>query len=84
MEHELRVILAEVGGLAKPIDTIAVDEDLFAAGLTSFATVNVMLAIEDAFGVEFPDHLLARATFRSIDALGAAIAGIGGADRRAA
>jgi len=32
-----------------------------------------MLAIEDAFDIEFPDALLSRKTFRSIDALAVAI-----------
>ena len=78
MEEQLRVILGEVGGLALPIGEIATDQDLFAAGLTSFATVSVMLAIEEEFDVEFPDTLLKRDTFRSIAALTAVIAGLKG------
>jgi len=76
MEEQLRVILDEVGGLAAPIGDIATDQDLFAAGLTSFATVSVMLAIEEEFAVEFPDSLLKRDTFRSIAALLAVIAAL--------
>ncbi len=76
MEEQLRTILGEVGGLAVPIAEIATDQDLFAAGLTSFATVSVMLGIEEEFGVEFPDALLKRDTFRSIAALIAVIAGL--------
>lgn len=83
MEHQLRAILDEVGGLQKPAAALAPRDDLFAAGLTSFATVGVMLAIEDEFGVAFPDELLVRATFRSIDSLSAAIAGLS-EDARAA
>jgi acyl carrier protein len=66
MEDQLRRILNEVGGLAVPAASIASDGDLFAAGLTSFATVSVMLAIEDCFEVEIPDELVNRATFRTI------------------
>ena len=34
--------------------------DLYAAGMTSHASVNVMLALEDAFDIEFPDELLTK------------------------
>lgn len=74
MEQQLRTILAEVGGLKRPVEGLSLNDDLFAAGLTSFATVGVMLAIEDAFDVAIPDALLTRATFRSIASLQAAIA----------
>jgi acyl carrier protein len=74
MDEQLREILADVGGLAMPAAELAVDQDLYAAGLTSFATVSVMLAIEEAFAVEFPDRLLKRETFSSIVALRRVIA----------
>lgn len=83
MEEQLRDILGDVGGLVVPVTGIATDQDLFAAGLTSFATVTVMLAIEGAFDVEFPDEALNRATFRSIDSLRTVIAGLQG-ERHAA
>lgn len=73
MEEQIRAILEEVGGLVTPAATLSADDDLFAAGLTSFATVNVMLGIEDAFDLEFPERLLTRASFRSIASLAAAV-----------
>jgi acyl carrier protein len=39
---------------------------LFAAGMTSHASVNVMLALEDAFEVEFPEAMLRKSTFESV------------------
>ncbi len=59
------------------IDTLADDADLYAAGLTSHATVNLMLALEEAFDVEFPDSLLRRRTFSSVDAIAEALTEIG-------
>ncbi|MGV9480984.1 acyl carrier protein, partial [Gordonia aichiensis] len=44
-------------------------DDLFAVGLTSHASVNVMLALEDEFDIEFPDEALKRATFSSIQSM---------------
>ena len=51
------------------IDTLGDDQDLYAAGLTSFAAVQLMLAIEDGFDVEFPEAMLNRRSFASIDAI---------------
>ena len=69
MEEKMRSILEQAGRLAVPVSGLGVDADLFAAGLSSLATVNVMLAVEDEFGVEFPDCLLSRRSFHSIAAL---------------
>jgi acyl carrier protein len=49
------------------------DSDLYAAGMTSHASVNVMLALEGEFEIEFPDHMLKRSVFESIAAINAAI-----------
>jgi acyl carrier protein len=69
MEQEVREVLAEVGRLAKPVESIKTNDDLHDAGLTSLATVNVMLGLEDKFEVEFPDEFLNRQSFASIAAL---------------
>ncbi len=73
MDQQIRDILAAHGKLAVDVSTLRVDDDLFAAGLTSHASVNVMLACEDEFDVEFPDETLKKATFSSIANLGAVV-----------
>ena len=73
MRDRLREILSQHGRLSVPVEQLADRSDLYQAGLTSLATVGLMLAIEDAFDIEFPDALLSRKTFRSIDALAVAI-----------
>ena len=42
---------------------------MFEKGLDSFGSVQLMLALEDRFGLEFPDHLLNRRSFSSIRAI---------------
>lgn len=69
----LREVLAVHGRLSTPVDDLPDDGDLYAAGLTSLNTVNLLLAIEDRFDVEFPDDLLSRRTFQSIDTLADAV-----------
>jgi acyl carrier protein len=41
--------------------------------MTSHASVNLMLALEDAFDVEFPDRMLTRGVFDSVSSIAAAI-----------
>jgi acyl carrier protein len=70
---QVRELLSQHGRLSAPIADLADDSDLHAAGLTSLATVGLMLALEERFDVEFPDSLLTRRTFSSIAALAAAV-----------
>jgi acyl carrier protein len=70
---QIRNVLAQHGRLSTSADALAPDDDLFAAGLSSHASVNVMLAIEDAFDVEFPDSMLTRSVFSSISAIADAV-----------
>lgn len=71
--EKIRALIAEHARL--PVDVGALEEhsDLYQAGLTSLSTVNLMLALEEAFDVEFPDRMLGRKTFGSIRSLAAAI-----------
>jgi acyl carrier protein len=73
MKTALRRILSESARLDVPPQTLADDADLYAAGLSSLATVHLMLAIEDEFGIEIPDRMLTRRLFSSIDSLAAAV-----------
>ena len=70
---KIKAILKEHGRLAKDSETLADDADLYQAGMTSHASVNVMLALEGEFDVEFPDHMLKRSVFESIRSIQAAI-----------
>jgi acyl carrier protein len=70
---EIRRVLREHARLPVDADAISADADLFAAGMTSHASVNVMLALEDAFDVEFPDRMLRRSVFESVAAISSAI-----------
>lgn len=71
--EKIRRILKDHGRLTKDATSIAEDADLYQAGLTSHASVNVMLALEGEFEVEFPDHMLKRSVFESISSMSAAI-----------
>jgi len=66
---KLIAILSNHSRLDIDFDSISIDTDLYKAGLTSLTTVNIMLAIEDEFDIEFPDSALNRKTFQSIETL---------------
>jgi acyl carrier protein len=73
MTGEIRSIIREHGRLPVDVDALPDDADLFQAGMSSHASVNVMLALEDAFDVEFPDRMLKRSVFESIASIRAAL-----------
>lgn len=70
----VRDVLEKFGKLPVPASEIDASADLYDSGLTSHASVNVMIALEDEFDVEFPDTMLQKSTFGSIDAISSAIA----------
>ncbi|WP_196240203.1 acyl carrier protein [Alsobacter soli] len=70
MRNTIVAIIAEAGRLPVPANTLADEADLYQAGLTSFASVQLMLALEDRFEIEFPDRYLNRRSFSSIAAIG--------------
>jgi acyl carrier protein len=72
-QSAIRSIVQRHGRLAVDMDHLADDHDLYDAGLTSHAAVNLMLALEQRFDVEFPERMLRRRTFESIRAIDAAI-----------
>jgi acyl carrier protein len=71
---KVRAILSQHGRLAGGVDQLSDTSDLYSAGLTSLATVGLMLALEEEFEIEFPDAMLSRKTFASINSLISAVA----------
>lgn len=70
---KIKQILVQHGRLSSDISTLENSSDLYNAGLTSLATVGLMLALEDEFDIEFPDSMLSRKTFSSIESIHDAI-----------
>ncbi|MGB7870977.1 MAG: acyl carrier protein [Mycobacterium sp.] len=66
MQDQIRNVLAAHGRMA--VDPREVDDqaDLYDLGLTSHASVDVMLSLEDEFDIEFPDEVLKKSTFASV------------------
>ena len=73
MTDEIRQIINEHGRLPTDINELQASADLYQAGLSSHASVNVMLALEDHFDIEFPDSMLKPSVFESIASIEAAV-----------
>ncbi len=73
MNEAIRKLIAKHGRLPVAIDSFDDAQDLYTAGLTSFAAVQLMLALEDHFEVEFPEAMLNRRSFASIAAIRACL-----------
>lgn len=77
VDATIRDAVAAHAHLTTPATGLKGDDDLYQRGMSSHASVNLMLALEDAFDVEFPDSLLRRDTFRSIAAIREALETLG-------
>ena len=76
LEPQIRQSLAKHARLGVDVAQLDADADLYQAGMTSQASVNVMLALEGEFDIEFPDELLKRSVFGSVNAIRDAVMGI--------
>jgi acyl carrier protein len=66
IQDRIRDVLGAHGRLAVDPREVDSEADLYELGLTSHASVNVMLGLEDVFDIEFPDEVLKKSTFASI------------------
>lgn len=66
---DIREVLVQQARLPVEPESIGLTDDLFEAGMSSHASVNVMLALEDKFDIEFPDAMLTRSAFATIGAI---------------
>lgn len=73
LNAEIRWVLNQAAQL--PLDAAELDDhaDLYLTGLSSQASVEVMLELEDRFEIEFPAHMFKRSVFASIAAIAAAV-----------
>ena len=75
MEETVRELITRLGVL-QDATQIALETDLYDAGMSSHASVKLMLGLEEAFNIEFPDEALERETFASIQSIVKTIQGI--------
>jgi acyl carrier protein len=72
-KDHIRQVLRDHARLPVDVDSLDDGDDLFQAGMSSHASVSLMLALEDTFDVEFPDQMLTRQVFSSVSEMAAAV-----------
>ncbi len=77
----IRRTIDEKGHLTVPARMIDPDANLYEAGLSPFAAIQVMIALEAACGAEFPSRMLRRQSFSSLNSIAACLERV---ERRAA
>ena len=73
VRERIRSVIRDHARLPIDVTSLGDDMDLFEAGMTSHASVNVMLGLESEFDVEFPDSMLKRSVFQSVAAIDGAL-----------
>jgi D-alanine--poly(phosphoribitol) ligase subunit 2 len=73
MRDRVRAIVGSMNLVPVPLDGLSDQDNLFDAGMTSFGSVQLMMAIEEEFDIEFPNSLLTRKTFATLDGLNSAV-----------
>jgi acyl carrier protein len=69
MIDTVRKLIDTHGNLRAPTLILTPDADLYAIGLTPFAAIQVALALEVTFDVEFPARMLRLRSFASINSI---------------
>lgn len=73
MKEKIREVIREHAKLSVDVDQLGDRDDLYQAGMSSHASVNVMIALEDTFDIEFLDSMLKRSVFESVSSIAAAL-----------
>jgi acyl carrier protein len=74
---EIRRIVGAYGQLVVDVDSLSDDDDLYEAGMSSNATVSVMLALEQTFDIEFPESVLRRSVFTTLRSIRESVGELG-------
>jgi len=73
MIDRIRALLSDHPMIPLDFSALSDDTNLYDAGLTSFASVQMMLALEEEFDIEFPEAMLTRRTFSSLASIADAV-----------
>jgi acyl carrier protein len=73
IDTKIRAVLKDHAKIIPDALTLDPNMDLYLSGMTSLSSVNVMLGLEGAFDIEFPDHMLNKKVFGCITSIRAAL-----------
>jgi len=73
LRDRIRRIVREQVVLGVQLEELKDSTDLYRAGMSSHSSVLLMVALENEFGIEFPDGMLNRDVFESVDSIAQAV-----------
>ena len=65
--HKIIQLIGEISPLVDDCHPLGDQDDLYEAGLKSLAAMRLMVALEAAFGIEFPNDVLHRNAFSTVE-----------------
>lgn len=74
--NKVNEVIAQYAELGDKINTLGLDDDLFSLGMSSRASVGVMLGLESEFDIEFPDAMLRRDVFETVRSISVAVSSL--------
>lgn len=74
--NKVQEVIAQYAELGDKISTLGLDDDLFSLGMSSRASVGVMLGLESEFDIEFPDAMLRRDVFETVRSISIAVSSL--------
>lgn len=69
----IKTVIIDYAELHCDTENLSLDDNLFTIGMSSRASVNLMIGLEAEFDIEFPEDMLRKEVFESIRAIGNAI-----------
>lgn len=72
-KERIRTLVRDHARIGLPVSALQDSTPLYQAGMSSYASVQLMLALENEFSLEFPDRMLSREVFESIDSIASAV-----------
>ena len=73
LKERIRTLVKDHARIGLPLSALEDSTPLYQAGMSSYASVQLMLALENEFSLEFPDRMLSREVFESIDSIACAV-----------
>lgn len=72
----VKKVIINYSEISQDLSQLKEDESLFVKGMSSRASVAVMIGLESEFDIEFPDEMLRKEVFESVHSISKAIASL--------
>ncbi len=71
--ERVKQVIIEFSEIKSDLSKLSQHDNLFNLGMSSRASVSLMIGLESEFDIEFPDEMLRKEVFESIETIGKAI-----------